>query len=77
MGMGDTPQAYRPDHKPVVCAVTRLRFAGCMMRPCPHPTVQQRYGKGCNVSVYVCKKCRHGERHPLFDGYACTYSKTM
>ena len=57
-----------------VDAITRLPFPDVMLRTCPHPAVQKRYGAGCKVSVYTCKRCKHGERHGLFDGWGCAYS---
>ena len=73
MGQGDKPQRYVPTHSRILCAVTRVKFNDCSMRPCPHEAVQRKYGAGCNVSVYVCRKCQHGVRHELFDGWGCSY----
>ena len=58
-----------------VDAVTRLPFADITLRKCPHPAVQARYGSGCMVSVYTCKKCQFGQKQKLFDGWGCGYAK--
>lgn len=59
-----------------VDAVTRLPFDDISLRPCPHPAVQKKYGAECMVSVYTCKRCQHGEKHELFDGWACKYTSS-
>ena len=56
-----------------VDAVTRLPFADIMMRKCPHEKVQARYGADCYVSVYTCKRCQHGVKHPFADAWSCKY----
>lgn len=77
MGMGDKPQTFTIPTAPVFDNVLRVAFAGCAMRPCPHPAVQKKYGMGgeCNVSVYVCRGCKFAVRHRLFAGYICDYKE--
>ena len=74
MGMGDKPQAFSPTHKTRTDAVSRLPFADISLRKCPHPAVQARYGQGCMVSVYTCKRCQYGQKHEFMDGWTCNYS---
>lgn len=74
MGQGDQKPKYTPSHHTSFCAVLRNYFPDISMRQCPHEAVQRKYGAGCKVSVYVCRKCQHGVRHKLFDGWACSYS---
>lgn len=77
MGQGDQKPKYSPAHKPIYDNVLGLSFAECVMRHCPHPEVQKKYGVGgeCNVSVYVCQKCQFGVKHKLFAGWGCNYGK--
>ena len=75
MGMGDQKPKYTPSHHTSYCAVTRQYYADCAMRTCPHDGVQKKYGEGCKVSVYVCARCVHGEKHPCFAGYTCALEK--
>ncbi len=74
MGMGDQKPKYTPAHGTAYDPVHRVRFASCLMRQCPHDGVQKKYGVGCYIAVYTCKRCQHGVRHPLFDGWTCALS---
>lgn len=76
MGMGDIKAPFHPHHSKVWDAVNRLPFADILMRECPHPKVQEKYGHDCHVSVYVCRRCQFGRRHELFDGWSCSYAET-
>lgn len=73
MGMGDIKPPYSPTHKRVFDPVVRQYFADCLMRPCPHPKVQEKFGEDCCVSVYVCKKCQFSERYDFHDAVGCKY----
>ena len=73
MGQGDQKPKYTPSHHTSYCAVTRQYYPDISMRTCPHEAVQRKYGAGCKVSVYVCQKCQYGVKHPLFNGYQCSY----
>ena len=78
MGMGDSNPRFTPKYNPIRDDVLGKEFyAGCM-RSCPHPKVIERYGVGgvCNVSVYVCKKCRHHIDEKWFGGVRCGYDNT-
>ena len=78
MGMGDSKLRFEPKYKPIMDDVLGKEFyAGCM-RSCPHQKVIERYGVGgvCNVSVYVCKKCRHHIDEKWFGGVRCGYDNT-
>ena len=54
-------------------AITRLPFVPVALRKCPHQAVQKRYGAGCMVSVYTCKRCQYGEKHEMADAWKCTF----
>lgn len=73
--MGDKPIPYKPERWAVRDDVIGKEFSSCMMRPCPHPKVIQRFGLGgvANVSVYTCKRCKFHKEHPLFFGVSCGY----
>ena len=73
MGMGDKPERFRPHYGTSFCVVLKQYFDNMLMRYCPHEGVQEKYGRGCKVSVYVCRKCRYGVRHPQFAGWKCVY----
>lgn len=75
MGQGDQKPKYTPSHHTSYCAVTRLPFNDISVRPCPHEEVQRKYGAGCKVSVYVCAKCRYGERDDLCGAWKCSLSE--
>lgn len=78
MGMGEIKPRFEPKYKPIMDDVLGKEFyAGCM-RSCPHPRVIERYGVGgvCNVSVYVCRKCRHHIDEKWFGGVRCGYDNT-
>lgn len=78
MGMGDSKPRFEPERKPIRDDVLGLNlYAGCM-RSCPHPKVIERYGVGgkANVSVYVCKKCRHHIDEKWFGGVRRGYNNT-
>jgi hypothetical protein len=78
MGMGDSKPRFEPKYKPIRDDVLGKEFyAGCM-RSCPHPKVIERYGVGgkANVSVYVCRKCRHHIDEKWFGGVRCGYNNT-
>lgn len=73
MGMGDNKTAPRPASVTYFDPVQKASFADSLMRECPYPAVQERYGKGTKVSVYTCRKCRYGVRQKLFAGWGCSY----
>lgn len=78
MVMGDSKPRFEPRYKPIRDDVLGKEFyAGCM-RSCPHPKVIERYGVGgkANVSVYVCRKCRHHIDEKWFGGVRCGYDNT-
>lgn len=78
MEMGDSKPSFEPKYKAIRDDVIGKEFyAGCM-RSCPHPKVIERYGVGgvCNVSVYVCRKCRHHIDEKMFGGVRCGYNNT-
>ena len=78
MGMGDKPKAFSPHHNTLRDDVIGRAFADCLMRSCPEPHVIKRYGTGgvANVSVYVCRKCRHHIDEKWFGGVRCGYDNT-
>ena len=78
MGMGDSKPIYTPKYKPLKCAVTGLSFASVSMRECPHEAVRRAYGGGgaVNVSIWVCKRCKYGEKSKFDGGVKCVYGKT-
>lgn len=63
------------EREPIYDDVLGKRFAASLMRVCPHPSVIRKYGVGgkCNVSVYVCRKCRYRKEYELHGGVSCTY----
>lgn len=75
MGMGDKKQAFNPSYAPILCNVSGKMFAPCTMRQCNEPHVVNRYGIGgiCNVSIYVCRKCRYHKKDPLCGALKCGY----
>lgn len=73
MGQGDQKPKYTPSHGTSYDAVLRQYFNDISMRECPNEIVQKRFGVGCKVSVYVCRKCRYGVKHKLFAGWGCGY----
>ena len=73
MGQGDQKAKFAPSHHTSFCAVTRQYYSNISMRQCPHEAVQRKYGAGCKVSVYTCKRCQYGKRHPLTDAWGCDY----
>jgi hypothetical protein len=75
MGAGDKPKTYTPSYAPILCNVTNKLFAPCTIRRCPEPHVIARYGVGgvCNVSVYICRKCKYKKKDPLCGALECGY----
>ena len=61
MGMGDKKQTFAPPYAPILCNVTNKMFVPCAIQQCHEPHVIAKYGVGgvCNVSVYVCRKCKY------------------
>lgn len=79
MGMGDPKIPYRPKYEPIRDDVIGKVFGSGMMRECPEPHVQKRYGVGgiANVSVYTCRKCRYVRTYPMHGGVSCTYGMEL
>ena len=79
MGAGDRPIPYRPKYEPVRDDVNGKVFGSGMMRECPEPHVQKKYGVGgiANVSVYTCRKCRYVKTYPMHGGVSCTYGMEL
>ena len=79
MGMGDKPIPYRPKYEPVRDDVIGKVFGSGMMRECPEPHVQKRYGVGgiAHVSVYTCRKCKYVKTYPMHGGVSCTYGMEL
>jgi len=76
MGMGDKPKAFSPDYKPIRCDVTGKMFAPNCVVSCPEPHVIAKYGVGgkCNVSVWICRKCRYVKTYKWHGGVSCGYT---
>ena len=60
------------------CDVTGREYHSCMVRECFHPQVLRRYGKNgkANVSIYVCRKCRHKVTVPDCGMLGCSYNRS-
>ena len=81
MGMGDSLNKipYRPESKPIRCDITRKQFYHGCVRKCRDEAVVRRYGVGgeCNVSVWVCGRCRHAVRYPFHGGLGCELDRPI
>lgn len=79
MGMGDRPKAYTPSYAPILCDVTGKMFAPCAIQQCHEPHVVKRYGTGgvCNVSIYVCRKCKHKLTFQNCGAIGCGYKEKV
>lgn len=75
MGQGDVKPPFRPSYKPILCAVQNREFSPCLMHDCKEPHVMDRYGTSghCMVSIYVCRKCKYKDKHPLCGALGCKY----
>lgn len=75
MGMGDKKKEFKPSYGTTICDVSHLEFADSMIVQCPHPAVQERYGFNglCNVSIYICRKCKFKKTYPMHGGISCGY----
>lgn len=72
MGMGDShPTPVK--HYKKTCSILHLEFNDSLIRECPHPYVQEHYGK--YVSHYGCmrKKCKFLTQSEEFGGFGCSY----
>lgn len=76
MGMGDEKKRYSPTYGKKLDVVLNRYFADCSVRECHHPNVIKRFGTGgvATVSLYTCKKCRHGKKEKLYGGWYCGYN---
>lgn len=43
-----------------------------MIRKCPHPAVNKKYGE--YICYFCCKRCKHNDKNVL--GVRCIYPKT-
>lgn len=55
------------------CDVTGYTFPNISVQECPSPAVIKKYGVGgkANVSIYVCRKCKHVIPCEFFGGIKC------
>jgi len=57
----------------VRCDVTGYTFPAVSVQECPEPAVIRRYGTGgqADVSIWVCRKCKHAIHYQFFGGIRC------
>lgn len=73
--MGDKKQLYTPKYAPTRDDVNGKMFGSGMMRECPEPHVQKKFGVGgvANVSVWTCRICKYAVKHEFHGGLSCGY----
>lgn len=82
MGMGDKfkeKPAYEPYHNRVRCDVTGYVFPSISVRKCRNEAVCKRYGAegDCNVSIYVCRMCKHAIKYEFHGGVSCELDRKV
>ena len=79
MGMGDVKLPYEPPRKPIRCDVSGKIFTASMVRKCHEEAVVRRYGTGgeANVSVWICRKCKHAIHYKFHGGLGCELERKL
>ena len=82
MGMGDRfkqKAPYSPTNGSTRCDVTGKTFSSSLIRKCNDEAVIRRYGTGgvCNVSVWVCTRCKHAIRYKFHGGLGCELDRQL
>ena len=65
------------DNSPVRCDVSGMYFHPCAIRKCNDAAVIKRYATGgvVNVSVWVCRRCKHAIHYKLHGGLGCEFDR--
>lgn len=79
MEMGDKKTPYQPKYEPIRCDVSGKLFRALSVRECHDEAVIRRYGVGgkCNVSLWVCRKCKHAIHYQFHGGLGCELDKRV
>ena len=79
MGMGDRKEPFVPVYEAVRDDVLGKRFPPYAVRACPDPAVIKRYATGgvANVSIYVCRKCKHAITFQHHGGVGCGLEREL
>jgi len=66
-------------NEPVRCDVTGKYFYPSSVRKCRDAAVIKRYGVGgeANVSVYVCRNCKHAIKYKFHGGLGCELERSV
>ena len=64
---------YKPHTEPVRCDVSGRVFSSSLVRKCRDSAVISQYGVGgeANVSIWICRKCKHAIAYKLHGGLGC------
>lgn len=67
------PKSNKPtlSNKPILCGRCKRLFYPCAVATCPHPAVNQHFGK--HICMYCCMKCEHHKKITNPGGVTCVY----
>lgn len=67
--------AFLPPREVAFCRIDGCYYNKNATRHCPHPAVQEKYGKDIVVNIYQCNKCIFVKRFKYTSMLGCSYNE--